>query len=118
RAGNTPLGRRHDLQSALVAFAEVIDARLRADDDARSGLAFPRVQAEIPRAAGYDGADVPFLDVVVPAGFEDDIRELLLCVRDLEVDRLRTVEEPVHVALELEHSAIVRPNPFEDPVSV
>src|SRR5207247_2168325 len=52
--GNTPIRGRHDLQAALVDLAEEIDARLRDDDDARTGLAFPRVQAEIPRAAGYD----------------------------------------------------------------
>src|SRR2546430_4527572 len=115
---NTPIRGRHDLQAALVYLAEEIDTRLRDDDDARTGLAFPRVQAEVARAAGDDGADVPLLDVVVAACFEDDVRELLLGVRDLEVDRLRAVEEPVHVALELEHSAVVRPYPFKDPVSV
>src|SRR5438132_8305593 len=115
---NTPIRGRHDLEAALVHLAEEIDARLRDDDDARTRLAFPRVQAEVPGTARDDRPDVPFLDVVVPACFEDDVRELLLCVRDLEVDRLRTVEEPIHVALEFEHAAVVRPNPFEDPVSV
>src|SRR5207247_9025026 len=99
-------------------LADAVAARLRDDDDGRTGLAFPRVQAEVPRAAGRDRADVPALDVVVPACVEHDVRALLLCGRDLEVDRLRTVEEPIHVALEFEHSAVVRPNPFEDPVSV
>src|SRR5437879_12475833 len=98
---NAPIRGRHDLEAALVHLAEEIDARLRDDDDARTGLAFPRVQAEIPRAAGDDGADVPFLDVVVPACLEDDVRELPLCVRYLEVDRLRAVDEPVQVACEL-----------------
>src|SRR5439155_1110827 len=44
---NTPIRGRHGLQAALVALAEEIDARLRDDDDARTGLAFPRVEAAI-----------------------------------------------------------------------
>jgi len=39
-------------------------------------------------------------------------------MRELQVDRFRTLEESVQVALELEDAAVVRADAFEDPVTV
>src|SRR3989442_999852 len=110
--------RRDDLEAALVDLAEEIDARLRDHDDARTGLALPRIEAEIARPACDDRADVSFPDVVASARLQDDPCELLFRMRELQVDRFRTLEESVQVALELEDAAVVRADAFEDPVTV
>src|SRR5437773_11271901 len=110
--------RGHDLEAALVDAAEEVDARLRDYDDARPGLGLPRVEAQVPGPAGDDRANVPFPHVVPAAGVEDDLRQRLLGMRDLEVDRLRAVEEPLQVPLELEDPAVVGPDAFEDAVPV
>jgi len=95
-----------------------IYARLRDHDDAGSRLGLPRVQAEVAGTPGDDGPDVPFPDLIPSECVEDDLRDLLLGVGDLEVDGLRTVEKPVHVPLEFEDPAVVGADPFEDPVPI
>src|SRR6266571_6369582 len=110
--------RGHHFQAALVHFAVERDARLRNHDHARSALALPRVEAEIALAPCDDGSDVSFANVVPPARLEDDVGHLLLRVRDLQVDGLVRVVQPVEVAVQLEDSAVVGADPFENAVAV
>src|SRR2546426_1044812 len=116
--GHATIRRGHHFQAPLVHLAVQRDARLRNHDHARSALALPRVEAEIPLAPRDDGSDVPFADVVPAARLEDDVGHLLLRVWDFQVDGLGRVVQPVEVAVQLEDSAVVGPDPFENAVAV
>ncbi len=58
------------------------------------------------------------MDVVPAACLEDDVRHLLLRVRDLQVDGLGRVVQPFEVAVQFEDSAVVRADSFEYAVAV
>src|SRR5437867_3079392 len=110
---HAPVRGGHHLQAPLVHLAVQREARLRNHDHARPALALPRVEAEIPLAPRDHGPDVSFADFVPPARLEDDVRHLLLRVRDFQVDGFGRVIEPVEVAVQLEDSAVVGADPFE-----
>src|SRR5947209_1363112 len=109
---------RNYLDLTFVPLASGVNAGLGDHDDTWPGLAFPRVEPKIPRSAGDDGSDVPFLDVVASTRLEADPRDFILCMRNLQVDCFRALEQTVHVPLELEDPAVVRADPFEDPIPV
>src|SRR5262249_57702399 len=84
------------------------------DDDQFRPRAPPRIDAEVTRTAGHDEPDVAVVNVISPAGVDDDPADLFLCMRNLEPDGLRGVEESLDVALELEDAAVVGTNAFHD----
>src|SRR2546426_7941012 len=87
--------RGDDLQPLLVLVLRIQhDPGLRDDHDRGSALALPRIEPQVPGAAGDDRPDVAVHDVVPPARLQDEVRELLGGVGDLEVDRLRGLEHP------------------------
>src|SRR3989304_3347057 len=119
RGGAPPGGRGHGAKAVLVGIPAVQgDRRLRDYDDRRPGLALARVDSEVPGSARDDRPDVPVLDLVAPACLEDDLRQVLPAMGDLEVDRLRGRVQAVKMAFEFEDPALVRANSFEDPVPV
>src|SRR5882762_10476333 len=92
--------------------------RLRDDHDTRSGLALPRIEPEVPFPACDHGSDVAFSDVVPSECLQNEIRHLLFRVRDLQVDGLRGMEEPVEVSLEFEDPTVVGANALEDAIPI
>ncbi len=117
-ARDIPLRRHGDNFKPLVIKFFRIQYNPVRNNNQRRPVAFPRVKSQIPFAPCGDEPDIGIFQAVLLKCLNDRFRQLLPRERDFEHQRFGGFKEPVEMFLQFEHKAVIRTDPFKDPVSI
>ena len=106
-----------DLHTALIKLRR-IKLDFAGDNDHGWVLASVRIQAKGPDAARDHEANVAITNFVAAAGLHHGRHHFLMSDGEGQQDGLGRIKEAVDVFLQFKHPAIIRANPFKDPIAV
>jgi len=108
---------RDDGHAFLINLWRIKLNLIRDDDDGRI-LAAVRIETECSSAARDHEADVTITKLVAAAGFDHCVHDRLVSHGNAQQECFGGVKQPIDVLLQLENTAMIRSDAFEDAIAV